>query len=113
MAMMLAIPDQQACCMFKGRMAFTTKPMSTTRRKLIVQALGAAGLISLTPTLALALPTFIITNVSQLNPVQVVRIAVPLSIEEIAREVKAWPGKVAVGGGRYGRADCDRAWAAP
>jgi FAD/FMN-containing dehydrogenase len=101
MAMMLAIPDQQACCMFKGRMAFTTKPMSTTRRKLIVQALGAAGLISLTPTLALALPTFIITNVSQLNPVQVVRIAVPLSIEEIAREVKAWPGKVAVGGGRY------------
>ena len=75
--------------------------MPTTRRTFLAQALSAAGLLSVTPFPALARPSFVITNVSKLYPVEVARIAVPLSTEELAREIKRWPGKVAIGAGRY------------
>lgn len=75
--------------------------MPTTRRTFLAQALGAAGLLSLNPVSALAHSPLVITNVSQLYPVEVARIAVPGSTEELAREVRRWLGKIAVGGGRY------------
>ncbi|MDQ1835258.1 FAD-binding oxidoreductase [Massilia scottii] len=75
--------------------------ISTTRRTFLAQALGSAGLLSLCHVSVLARPTFGISNVSQLYPVEVARIVVPLSTEEVAREVLGWAGKVAVGGGRY------------
>ena len=63
--------------------------------------MGAAGLLALSPASVLAPPSFAIPNISQLYPVEVARIAVPESTEQVAREVRAWGGKVAVGGGRY------------
>ena len=75
--------------------------MPTTRRTFLAQALGTAGLLSLSPVLALAHSTFVITNASQLYPIEVARIAVPGSTEELAHEVMRWSGKIAVGGGRY------------
>lgn len=75
--------------------------MPTTRRTFLAQALGAAGLLTLSPFCALARSSFIVANISQLYPVEVARIAVPRSTDEVAREVRAWDGKVAVGGGRY------------
>ncbi|CAH0152752.1 Decaprenylphosphoryl-beta-D-ribose oxidase [Massilia sp. Bi118] len=75
--------------------------MPTTRRTFLAQALGAAGLLTLSPFSALARSSFVVANISQLYPVEVARIALPRSTEEVAREVRAWGGKVAVGGGRY------------
>lgn len=75
--------------------------MLNTRRTFLAQALGAAGLFSLNPGAALASPWFLIANVSQLYPVEVARVAIPRSTEALAHEVANWPGKVAVGGGRY------------
>jgi FAD/FMN-containing dehydrogenase len=75
--------------------------MPTTRRTFLAQALGTAGLLTLSPVSVLARPSFVIANISQLYPVEVARIAVPESTEQVAREVRAWGGKIAVGGGRY------------
>lgn len=75
--------------------------MPTTRRTFLAQALGAAGLLSLSSVSALARPSFVISNITHLYPVEVARIAVPQSSEQVAREITAWAGKVAVGGGRY------------
>jgi FAD/FMN-containing dehydrogenase len=75
--------------------------MPTTRRTFLAQALASAGLLSLSPIPALARSSFVVANISQLYPVEVARIAVPASTEEVVREVRAWGGKVAVGGGRY------------
>ncbi len=75
--------------------------MPTTRRTFLAQALGSAGLLSLCHVPALAGATPIVSNVSQLYPVEVARIAAPLSTEDVAREIRGWAGKVAIGGGRY------------
>jgi FAD/FMN-containing dehydrogenase len=75
--------------------------MPTTRRTFLAQAMGAAGLLALSPASVLARPSFAIPNISQLYPVEVARIAVPESTEQVAREVRVWDGKVAIGGGRY------------
>lgn len=75
--------------------------MLNTRRTFLVQALGTAGLFSLNAGTVLAAPRFVVSNVSQLYPVQVARIATPMSTDEVAREVRAWAGKVAIGAGRY------------
>ncbi|MFC5551204.1 FAD-binding oxidoreductase [Massilia aerilata] len=58
-------------------------------------------MLALSPLSALARPSFAVANISQLYPVEVARIAVPESTEQVAREVGAWDGKVAIGGGRY------------
>jgi FAD/FMN-containing dehydrogenase len=42
-----------------------------------------------------------VPNVTQLYTVQVARIATPTSTEDLATEIGNWPGKIAVGGGRY------------
>ena len=72
------------------------------RRRLIVQSLMAAGLITASglPTL-LAADRFLVNNVTQLYSVLVARIASPHTAADVAKALVAWPGKVAVGGGRY------------
>lgn len=75
--------------------------MPRTRRTFLAQALSAAGLFSFAPVALLAAPSVEIANVSRLYPVEVARIATPMSTEEVAREVRGWAGKVAVGAGRY------------
>lgn len=73
-----------------------------TRRRLLVQALVGAGLVA-APGLphVLAAPALLVANVTQIYSVRVARIATPRSADEVAKALAAWPGRVAVGGGRY------------
>ncbi|MEW6371510.1 MAG: FAD-binding oxidoreductase [Pseudomonadota bacterium] len=71
------------------------------RRRFLVQALAGAGLVTLHPVLSAAQPGILIENVSGLYGVKVARVVAPRSTGEVARAVRDWPGKVAVGGGRY------------
>lgn len=72
-----------------------------TRRTLLVGALASAGLVSLEPMRALAAVDLVVANVTGLYSTQVARIEAPTSAAEVAACVRAWPGSVAVGGGRY------------
>jgi len=71
------------------------------RRTFLAQALAGAGLWTLRPSLALSAQGILIPNITGLYSVEVARIATPVSTEEVAREIGKWPGKIAVGGGRY------------
>ena len=67
-----------------------------------MQALAAAGIIgpAARPTGA-ATEAAEVANVTGLYTVQVGRIEVPAATADVARALKAWPGRVAVGGGRF------------
>lgn len=73
-----------------------------TRRHVLVQALVGAGLVA-APGLphVLAAPDLLVVNVTRLYSVRVARIATPRSADDVAKAIAAWPGRVAVGGGRY------------
>lgn len=73
-----------------------------TRRRLLLQALIGAGLVAVPglPKL-LAAESLSVANVTQLYSVRVARIATPRSAAEVTKALAAWPGSVAVGGGRY------------
>lgn len=71
------------------------------RRSFLCESLAAAGLAALWPALGAAAPLHRIDNVTGLYPVRVARIATPTTAAEVATALRAWPGKVAVGGGRY------------
>lgn len=73
-----------------------------TRRHVLVQALVGAGLVA-APGLphVLAAPDLLVANVTRLYSVRVARIATPRSADDVAKSIAAWPGRVAVGGGRY------------
>ncbi len=75
--------------------------MPMTRRTFMTQTLVGAGVLTLLPAAAVSARELLIPNVTGLYPVQVARIAAPVSTEEVAREVIKWPGKIGVGGGRY------------
>lgn len=75
--------------------------MHPPRRRFLAQALAGAGLLTLAPPQALAAPGILIANVTGLYPVEAARIVAPATTEEVAQAVRAWPGKIAVGGGRY------------
>lgn len=75
--------------------------MLTARRTFLGQALVTAGVLSLQPVFAVAASLIPIVNVTRLYAVPVARIATPTSTHEVAQEVRKWPGKIAVGGGRY------------
>ena len=71
------------------------------RRPFLSQALAGAGLLALRPLLAASAPRILVENVTGLYAVEVARVATPVTTEEVAREVGRWPGRIAVGGGRY------------
>lgn len=71
------------------------------RRTFIAQSLFSAGLLTLSPAQALSDPHLLVSNVTGLYSVTVARIDTPRSTAEVSTLVKAWPGKIAVGGGRY------------
>lgn len=77
-----------------------TSPL--TRRRRLVQALIGAGLAAV-PGLpkVFAADHLIVANVTQLYSVRVARIATPRSAADVAKALATWPGRVAVGGGRY------------
>jgi FAD/FMN-containing dehydrogenase len=74
--------------------------MPNPRRKFLAQALAGAGLLTLGPRAAVA-ADILIPNVTGLHTIKVARAVAPASTAEVAREVLGWPGKVAIGGGRY------------
>ena len=75
--------------------------MQSSRRRFLALAMAEAGLLALAPPLAVAASGILIHNVTGLYPVEVARVVAPASTEEVAAAVRAWPGKIAVGGGRY------------
>lgn len=75
--------------------------MPMTRRTFLIQALAGAGLVTLGLPGGASAREILVPNITGLYAVQVARVATPVSAEEVAREVRNWPGKVAVGGGRY------------
>ena len=71
------------------------------RRTFLAQSLASAGLLSLSPATSFAAESVLIANVTGLYSVQVARIEAPRSTEEVAAVIRAWPGQIAIGGGRY------------
>lgn len=71
------------------------------RRSLLAQSLAAAGVLTLAPLHALGATALVVANVTQLYSVKVARIETPTSTPAVAAAVQSWPGKIAVGGGRY------------
>lgn len=71
------------------------------RRRALVQALLSAGVLLAAPVPVLGAPSLVIGNVTGLYPVEVARIDVPKSTDEVASAIRRWPGQVAIGGGRY------------
>ena len=77
-------------------------PSSCSRRTLLTRALALAAVCELSPPLALAaaIPTRI-ENVTRLYTVEVARVETPTDADAVARALRDWPGKVAIGGGRF------------
>lgn len=77
----------------------TSTSGAPNRRLFLSHALATAGLLTIVP--AQALSAIIVPNVTGLYSVQVARIEVPTTTQEVATIVRDWPEKLAVGGGRY------------
>lgn len=76
------------------------QPLPPSRRTFLVQSLAAAGLLRV-PAAVAADTRLLVPNVTELFTVEVARIEAPRTAAELSSLVKAWPGKIAVGGGRY------------
>jgi len=70
------------------------------RRRRFLEAAAASGLAALLPSSARAGRT-VVNDVSRLNPVEVADARRPRSAEEIQAALRAWPGTVSIGGGRF------------
>jgi FAD/FMN-containing dehydrogenase len=79
--------------------AAMTPPPS--RRTFLAQSLAAAGMLSTASAETLAADPLLVRNVTGLYSVEVARIESPLTTASVAALLQAWPGQVAVGGGRY------------
>ena len=69
-------------------------------RRRILQAAAASGLTAFLPAPARAGKT-LVNDVSQLNPVEVADARRPRSTEEVQAALRAWPGAISIGGGRF------------
>jgi|KBSSwiStaDraftv2_1062776.scaffolds.fasta_scaffold04047_13 FAD/FMN-containing dehydrogenase len=77
-------------------------PSSCSRRTLLARALVAAAVCEFAPLVALAAPLAIpVENITRLYTVEVARVETPADTEAVVRALRAWDGKVAVGGGRF------------
>ena len=75
-------------------------PPSCSRRTLLAQALavGALGAFAPLVTFAAAIP---VENITRLYTVEVARVETPADTAAVVRALRDWPGKVAIGGGRF------------
>ncbi|WP_236675093.1 FAD-binding oxidoreductase [Piscinibacter sp. HJYY11] len=73
---------------------------SLTRRRLC-QALASAGVLTMAPGQAEVPRELLVANVTGLYTVKVARIETPRSAAEVSGLLRAWPGQVSIGGGRY------------
>lgn len=58
-------------------------------------------MLTLVPRAALCAPGVIVGNVSGLYSVTVAAVAAPATTMQVAAAIAGWPGKIAIGGGRY------------
>lgn len=81
-------------------MTAITEPV-VNRRTVLCHAMASAGCLGgfLPPALASAMLP--VANVTGLYTVLVAHIGKPRSTQDVIDQVRAWPGRVAVGGGRY------------
>ena len=77
------------------------RPTDLHRRTLLAGSLAASGLLGTAAERSHAATRLAVENVTRIYPVEVARIEVPRSAADVAAAVTAWPGQVAVGGGRY------------
>ena len=66
-----------------------------------MQALAGAGVLLLATEVDAAPLALQVDNVTALYPVQVARIETPQQVQDVVAAVRAWPGAIAVGGGRF------------
>lgn len=71
------------------------------RRQLLVRSLLATGVISARVEEVHAASGLSIENVTRLYPVEVARATAPRTADEVSAAIKAWPGQIAIGGGRF------------
>jgi FAD/FMN-containing dehydrogenase len=71
------------------------------RRTFLAQSLAYAGLLGLVPASSTAAQALLVGNLTGLYPVRVARVEAPQSASHVSSLLKAWQGRVAVGGGRY------------
>jgi FAD/FMN-containing dehydrogenase len=71
------------------------------QRRRLVQAMTAAGLLAMAPHRAYGTPGLMVHNITGLYGVAVARIERPQTTAEVAGAIRAWPGRVAIGGARY------------
>jgi FAD/FMN-containing dehydrogenase len=76
-------------------------PMLPSRRLFLTQCLASAGVLGTLADVAHAAAPSAVENVTGLYPVEVAKIVAPNSAAEVGEAIKAWPGRVAVGGGRF------------
>lgn len=76
-------------------------PVLLGRRTFLSHSLACAGLLTLTPAVALSAAPLVVTNVTGLYSVEVSRIVTPTTVQAVSDAVRSWAGKVAVGGGRF------------
>jgi FAD/FMN-containing dehydrogenase len=67
----------------------------------LAQGLATAGMLTLAPAAGFAAGGLAVANVTGLYTVEVARVETPRSAPEVAAAVRAWPGRIAVGGGRF------------
>lgn len=81
----------------------TEPPLDCSRRTLLAQALAGAGAWQAAPltTLAAAASPLQVENITRLYAVEVAGIETPAGTDEVVRALRAWPGQVAIGGGRF------------
>jgi FAD/FMN-containing dehydrogenase len=80
---------------------FLNKPLSIHRRKFLALSLAEVGLLSLSMPSPAYAADMLVPNVSGLFAVSVARIDRPRTNAQVAASIRNWPGKVAIGGGRY------------
>ncbi|MGH8806534.1 MAG: FAD-binding oxidoreductase [Noviherbaspirillum sp.] len=71
------------------------------RRAVLFNMLACAGLLATAPQKALCAIELLVPNMTGLYAVSVARVVTPSTSEDVSRAVRDWPGKIAVGGGRY------------
>jgi FAD/FMN-containing dehydrogenase len=76
-------------------------PVLLPRRIFLVYTLGTIGLSSVGMARSICAADIVVSNVTGLYSVTVARIEQPSSAAEVSELVRKWPGKIAVGGGRY------------
>lgn len=80
----------------------TASVAALSRRRLLTIAMAQAGLLSAPPeALAASAGQLRIDNVTGLYAVEVARVETPRTTAEVSALVRAWPGKVGIGGARF------------